>query len=86
MITQAAVLLELDNLPVVIPVHRHGDIGIILKSFGYKPNDQYRILEQGFIDEHSKFYNRIDAMKEAIICGQRLIGRVTEELFSENLY
>ena len=69
----------------VIPLHRHGDIGKILKEFGYRPG-VYEIIEQGFLDEHGLFYSRHEALKEALRCKQPLIGELKDELFSENLY
>ena len=88
MITQAACIVSIPNVdkPQIIPLHRHGDIGRILNAFGFKPGKGYKILEQGFLDEHGNFYNRVSAMKEAKRCKQYLIGEEKEELFSENLY
>ena len=88
MIVQAAVKLDIKGLDSfsIVPVHRHGDIGRILNAFGFKPGKGYKILEQGFLDEHGNFYNRVSAMKEAKRCKQYLIGEEKEELFSENLY
>jgi len=90
MITQAACRLQIpcsDNLykVAVIPLHRHGDIGKILRAFGYKPGE-CKVVEWGFLDSHGSFYNRIDAMQEAKKCKQYLIGEEKDELFSENLY
>ena len=88
MITQAACLITFDEGKTVhiIPLHRHGDISKILKAFGYKPHKGYKILEQGFIDNHGNFFDRIEAMNEAKMWKQPLIGEEKEKLFSENLY
>lgn len=44
--------------------------------------------EQGFIDQHGKFYSREEAWKIAEANGQiiRLVGGVKGRLYSENLY
>lgn len=87
MIVQAACRLKLPDFEYIriIPLHRHGDIGRILKEFGYRPG-VYEIIEQGFLDEHGLFYSRHEALKEALHCKQPLIGELKDELFSENLY
>ena len=87
MITQAACLISINGgSPQIIPLHRHGDIGIILKAFGFKPSEGYKILKQGFIDEMGNFYNREDALKIVIKCGQKSLPQNQTELFSEDLY
>lgn len=55
---------------MIIPCHRHCDAFLILKEFGYKKNIDYREIEQGFLDEHDRFMNRIAAWWEANNCGQ----------------
>lgn len=74
------------NKELILPAHRHCDIFYILKQFGYSKKD-YKEIAQGFLDEHNKFYNRIDAYKEAARCNQLLV--VSQEpcaLYSEDLW
>ena len=87
MIVQAACRVQIPGFEFlrIIPLHRHHDIGTILKEFGYKPGE-CKIIEQGFLDNHCLFYSRYEAMREAKRCKQPLIGEEKEELFSENLY
>jgi len=90
MIVQAACRISIDKIDEiqVIPLHRHGDINLILKAFGFKPGKGYQILEQGFIDEHGNFYNRKSALKHVNDIGQQcLLGNFgADELYSEDLY
>jgi hypothetical protein len=88
MITCAATKLKINDGPeVVIPLHRHGDLNLILKAFGFKPNQGYKIIEQGFIDNKNVFYNRYDAFEEALRCNQISIEESRLHLlFSEDLY
>jgi len=59
LITRAACLVSInDGIPQVIPVHRHGDIGLIFKAFGFEPGKGYKILEQGFLDDKGNFLDR----------------------------
>lgn len=89
MIVQAACIVDIPNVAEneVIPLHRHGDIGKILKSFGFKPGT-CRILDQGFIDENGNYYSRFSAAKWMKEHGQktRLGDYPEEELYSEDLY
>ena len=88
MIVQAAciVMLPKAKKPCIVPLHRHGDIGKIFAAFGYKPGE-CKIVEQGFIDSRGNFYNRKDALKEALRCDQLFVEPIQhDELFSENLY
>lgn len=90
MIVQAACRIAIDGVDdiQIIPLHRHGDMGKILKAFGFKPNEGYKILEQGFINEQGDFYNRKSALRHVNECGQQvLLGNFnTDELYSEDLY
>ena len=88
MIVQAACKVSIPNIDThqIIPLHRHGDIGKIFKAFGYGPGE-CKVVEQGFIDSQGRFYNRKDALKEALRCDQLFIEPAQHgELFSENLY
>jgi hypothetical protein len=69
---------------IVIPCHRHCDAFVILKEFGYTVKD-YQVLDQGFLDAHDNFYNRIDARKNAIESGQIETSEYPE-LYSEDLW
>ena len=88
MIVQAAcrVLIKNVNGEKIIPLHRHGDMGKIFAAFGYEPGE-CKIIEQGFIDSRGNFYNRKEALKEAMRCEQLFVEPIEHgELFSENLY
>lgn len=86
-ITQAACLVKVDGIPEpqVIPLHRHGDLGRILKAFGFLPHQGYEVITQGFVDNDGLFYNRKDAYILAKAWGQR-VPKGKSELFSEDLY
>ena len=68
MITEAAVKIfdRRQGKEIIIPCHHHRDAFYILKEFGYKPGIDYTMLEQGFLDSHDNFLNRLEARKEAI--------------------
>lgn len=89
MIVQAACLVFVPSMKdlQIIPLHRHGDIGKIFKSFGYNPGD-CKIVEQGFIDNNGNFYTRKEAAKYMRDHFQktRLGDYPVEELYSEDLY
>lgn len=91
MIVKAAVKIfdMRQNKEVIIPCHRHCDAFYILKEFGYKRNIDYKELEQGFLDEEDKFYNRIQAHRHAWWKMQVEINKEEyepKELFSEDLW
>jgi len=92
MITSAAVkILNLHtNEEMTIPCHRHCDAFYILKLFNWKKNIDYKEVEQGFLDEKDKFYNRIEAWKHAWwhrqIEANEEEYRQCKELFSEDLW
>lgn len=73
---------------VVLPLHRHGDGGIILKALGFEPGD-FKIIEQDFLTEKGEFLSRSDAADHAYECGQ-LIETAEESridiLMSEDLW
>ena len=87
MITRAAVQIEdlKRNTIMTIPCHCHCDAFKIMKEFGYKPHEDYAIIEQGFLTDKDLFLNRAQALKHARECGQvDSIG--FSELFSEDLW
>lgn len=89
MITQAAakVLLKDGNVHT-IPLHRHGDMGKILKEFGYKSTES-AIISQGFLDEKGNFYTRREAADYVREHWNEHPTRsycIGEELYSEDLY
>ena len=87
MIVKAAVKIfdKRKNKEWIIPVHRHCDAFYILKEFGYQKNRDYQELEQGFLDEHDNFYNRVEAYKHAVKNKQIASNQITE-LYSEDLW
>lgn len=87
MIVKAATIIQdkRQNKRIIIPCMRHGDVFFILKQFGYQKIADYEEIEQGFLDEHNNFYNRIEAHKHAYSCGQIHNATVTE-LYSEDLW
>lgn len=88
MITKAAVkILNLHtNEEMIIPCHRHCDAFYILHLFNMKQGIDYKQIEQGFLDEHDNFYNRITAKKHAQEFNQLKENTRCAELFSEDLY
>ena len=88
MIVQAACKVYIPNIKdyQIIPLHRHGNIGKIFAAFGFQPGE-CKVIEQGFIDSRGNFYNRKEALKEAMRCEQLFVEPIQHgELFSENLY
>ena len=89
MIVNAAVkVLNLHtNEEMIIPCHRHCDAFYILKIFNWKKNVDYKEIEQGFLDEKDKFYNRVEAWHEAYKHHQlKMVNPSLHELFSEDLW
>ena len=86
MITKAACEVLINGTLRVIPVHRHGDIGLIFKAFGFDPHKGYKILRQGFLDEKDNFLTREEAYHHAVECGQIESSGEEKELFSEDLW
>ena len=70
----------------IIPCHRHCDAFYILHLFHMRPGTDYEQVEQGFLDEHDKFYNRLDAWKHAWEHKQIEGEYKPTELFSEDLW
>ena len=54
---------------VVLPLHRHGDGGKILRDLGFSVGD-FKIIEQGFITDTGEFLSRSAAAEHAYKCGQ----------------
>lgn len=50
MIVKAAVKIfdKKQNKEIIIPCHRHSDAFLILKKFDYEPQQDYKIIAQGF--------------------------------------
>ena len=91
MIVSAAVKIKdlRQDKEIIIPCHRHCDAFYILKEFGYKKNIDYKEIAQGFLDEHDKFYNRVEAWKHAYLRVQinpDALEHTIQELFSEDLW
>ena len=89
MIVSAAVKIKdlRQDKEMIIPCHRHCDAFYILKQFAYKKDVDYKEIAQGFLDEHDKFYTRIEAWYEACKCNQLMIvDNTSKELFSEDLW
>ncbi len=88
MIVKAAVKIfdMRQNKEWIIPCMRHCDAFYILKEFGYKKNTDYKELEQGFLDEHDNFYNRLAAKKHAQEFNQLKENTRCAELYSEDLW
>lgn len=70
---------------VVLCGRRHGDIFLQLKLLGFKPREDYREIEQGFINNQGKFLTRKQAYKEALNACQ-ITEKEVKELYSEDLW
>ena len=77
-------LITETNKEIVLCGARHGDIYAQLDVLGFKPNNGYEEIEQGFIDNHNNFLNRKDAFIHAKECGQ-LCARIVHERESKKL-
>lgn len=89
MIVKAAVkVLNLHtNEEMIIPCHRHCDAFYVLHLFNMKQNVDYKQIDQGFLDENDKFYNRVEAWHEAYKYRQlKMVDPSHHELFSEDLW
>ncbi len=89
MIVKAAVQIKdlRQNTIWEIPCHRHSDAFYILKMMGYKKDIDYHEIDQGFLDEHDNFYNRVEAWHEAYKHRQlKMVDPYYHELFSEDLW
>jgi hypothetical protein len=72
MVCRAAVKVydKRQDKEMIIPCHRHCDAFLILKEFGYRKGEDFKEVEQGFLNEHGEFLSRIDAWHEAKRCNQ----------------
>jgi hypothetical protein len=72
MVCRAAVKVydKRQDKEMIIPCHRHCDAFLILKEFGYRKGEDFKEIEQGFLNEHGEFLSRIDAWHEAKRCNQ----------------
>lgn len=90
MIVKAAVKIfdYKQNKELIIPCHRHCDSFYILKEFGYKAREDYKEIEQGFLDEEDTFYNRVAAHQHAWMNFQlpKEQEYQSKELYSEDLW
>lgn len=89
MIVSAAVKIMdyRQNKEIIIPCHRHCDAFYILKEFGYKPHQEYKELEQGFLDDKGNFLNRVEAWYIAKENQQLMVIDPTcHTLYSEDLW
>lgn len=88
MIVKAAIKIydKRKNKEIIIPCHRHCDAFYILHEFGYRQNQDYVQIAQGFLDEHDNFYDRIAAKKHAQEFNQLKENTRCAELFSEDLW
>ena len=89
MILAAAVkfYIEKTNEEVILCGHRHGDIFRQLGSLGFEPQNGYKEIEQGFIDDKNNFLTRKEAYLHAIDSWQiEDDGNSCCELFSEDLW
>lgn len=91
MIVCAAIKIRLtsNENEVVITGLRHSDCFDTIKDLGLKPQEDYIILDDGFIDHHNHFLDRKAAYQHAKDIGQlpvNLIYLCGDILFSEDLY
>ena len=82
------------NSDVILCGLRHSDIFEQLMYLGFKPNDGYKVITQGFITDKGEFLNRVEAFIHARKCRQitfatlqsRTLRDGDAELFSEDLW
>lgn len=93
MLITAAIKVHIDktNKDICIQCRRHYEAFELLKDFGFNPSEGYKVLDQGFMDQHGNFLNRREAWKHAAECGQLSEQQIrdtefSEELFSEDLW
>ena len=91
MIICAALRVQVEGLDheTIVPCVRHCDGFKLLEDLGYAPKTKYKVIEQGFITQDSKFLNRKDAFDYASEIGQlssTLIRYSSGNLYSEDLY
>lgn len=72
---------------IIIPCHRHCDAFQILHDFGYKKLQDYKEIEQGFLNETGEFLNRREAWDEAYKCRQlKMVDPSYRCLYSEDVW
>lgn len=96
MIQASAIKFHIDttDADVVLCGLRHNSIFNQLLYLGFKPNDGYKVIAQGFITDKGEFLNRADAFEHAFKCRQLTYAAITREtsrdgtreLFSEDLW
>lgn len=95
MLVCSAVKFKIDktNEEVILCGVRHGDVYKQLMDLGFEPRVGYTELEDGFLDNTGRFFNRHDAMIYAIASGQaseESISKYNEGkqnyLYSEDLW
>lgn len=63
-------LIKATGDEVILCGARHKDIFKQIKSLGFGVRQDYKELEQGFIDHNNNFLSRIEAFEHAKECGQ----------------
>ena len=94
-ICAATVYKLVDGREVLIPGPRHNSPTMVNLLIAIEPDKERRYnradVEEGFIDQHGRFYNRMDAWFIAVLNDQ-IVKRVGGDgpgqggLYSENLY
>ena len=70
---------------VILCGRRHGDVIKQLPILGFKPQQGYKELAQGFVDDSGEFLTREEAYEHAVNCSQ-ISPKDSKELFSEDLW
>jgi len=83
--------IEQTNEEVILCGARHGDVITQLKPLGFKPQQGYKEIAQGFIDHKNNFLTREEAYEHAKMCGQVCAQVIKErdkskEMFSEDFW
>ena len=71
---------------IVIPCHRHADAYEIMYEFGLMRDRDYKMLVEGFLDDHDNFLTRQEAYIEAENCNQLKNNETSRLLYSEDLW
>ena len=88
MILCAAVKFHIDatDEDVVLCGWRHGNIYNQLKCLGFKPQQGYKRISDGFIDDKGNFLTREEAFLHAKECGQIQTEKENGIIYTEDLY
>lgn len=78
--------IESTKEEVVLCGVRHGDIFAQLKLLGFKPQQGYLEIKQGFLTDDNVFLNRQEAFSYAKQCGQIETEKESGTLYSEDLW